>query len=112
MAGAAQHLFVSGGDQSVMRIDPATNCVDGIASVGGSPDGRDISLFAGDEGLYVAFDHGALALFDPATLSLHRSVRLTAPTGMIFLGGPVEGFGSVWYPTFAADTVLKVHPLG
>ncbi len=112
MAAAGNHAFIAGADNTVMRVDPGTNCVDAIAFVGGShPSTTTISVFSGAEGVYAAFDLGALALLDPTTMLVRRSIRLTPPDEL-FASGAMEGYGSVWYPTFAEDSVLRVHPLG
>lgn len=112
VTAAANHVFIAGDDKSIARVDPTTNCVDAIGFVGGThPSPQNLSVFAGPEGLYVVFDVGALALIDPTTMAVRRSVRLTPPDED-YAAGAVEGFGSIWYSTFVEETVLVVHPLG
>jgi len=58
--------------------------------------------------LYVGFDQGALALVDPVTLQITKSVRIDVQDAV---GGLAYGFGSIWFPTFGNDTVLRLKPL-
>ena len=108
MAFVGQHLFVSEADTTIARIDTATNCVDGLMYLRSHSLGSGQSLVAAAQGLYVAFDLGALALVDPSTLSVRASLRLDSQD---FVAAPTAAFGSIWYPTSVGDSVIRVRPL-
>lgn len=101
------------------RIDPASNCVDMVTDL--IPHHRidpvcNVSyqcqvgaLAAAGRMLYVSFDQGALALVDTTTLRVVRAVWIDNQS---YTGGVAFAFGSVWYPTFDNDTVVRLKPLG
>jgi streptogramin lyase len=107
-------LFVAELDATVARIDPATNCVDGVVYLGRqlAPQGTgfgQVGLTPAPEGLYVGFDRGSLALVDPATLNINASVRLDEQDGQT---KSTWGFGSIWYPTLGNNSIIRVKALG
>jgi YVTN family beta-propeller protein len=115
IAFAAGHVFIAEGDKTVARIDPTTNCVDGIVYLGNnlrpasaSPSEGKLGLVVAPQGLYVVFDRGALALVDPATLKVLKSVRLDEQD---HINRAAYGFGSLWYSTFGNNTVLRLKPI-
>jgi streptogramin lyase len=115
IAFAAGYVFITESDKTVARIDPATNCVDGIAYLGGNlrptaanPNAGQLGLVVAPQGLYVVFDRGALALVDPVTLKVRTSVRLDEQD---YIVRAAYGFGSLWYSTFGNDTVLRLRPI-
>jgi YVTN family beta-propeller protein len=114
LAFAGNDVFVAQGDNTVARVDGGTNCVDGVAYLGArlrpdNPAPPPLAIFTAPGGLYVSFDRGALALLDAAQLTVRRSVRFDVQNAA---GTPAFGFGSIWFPTFKNDTVLRVQPLG
>lgn len=116
IAFAAGYVFITESDNTVARIDPATNCVDGIVYLGGNlrPTAGNLyvgqlGLVAAPQGLYVVFDRGALALVDPVTLKVRTSVRLDEQD---YIVRATYGFGSLWYSTFGNDSVLRLKPIG
>jgi YVTN family beta-propeller protein len=114
LAFADQHLYFTESDATLARIDPTTNCVDGLTYLGrqtsapafGAPQ---LAVDAAPGGLYVGFDRGGLALVDPATLQITDSVRLDTQNAV---GAAAFDFGSLWFPTFGNNTVLRLKPLG
>jgi len=113
LAFAGNDVFIAQSDNTVARVDGGTNCVDGVAYLGANlpsdkPVPPPLSIFTASGGLYVSFDRGALALLDPGNLTVRRSVRFDVQNAP---GRPSFGFGSIWYPTFKNDSVLRVQPL-
>jgi streptogramin lyase len=109
------HVFIAEKDSTVARVDPATNCIDAVLYMGQqlrrprNPSAPTLGLSVGDSGqLYVTFDRGALALVDPTTMTIKKSVRVDEQD---YVGGPAFGFGSIWFPTFGNDTVLRLAGL-
>ena len=115
LAFQGSSAFVSEDDGTMARIDTATNCVDGVMYIGGRrhpvPDRTpviDMSVASGPDGLNVSFDAGALALVDPANMTVVKSVRVVDNHG---LNGTADAYGSIWYPTFDNGTILRLKPL-
>jgi YVTN family beta-propeller protein len=112
-AFADQHMYFTENDATLARIDPTTNCVDGLTYLGrqtsapafGAPQ---LAVGAAPGGLYVGFDRGGLALVDPATLQITDSVRVDTQNAV---GSTAFDFGSLWFPTFGNNTVLRLKPL-
>jgi YVTN family beta-propeller protein len=89
-------------DHSVVRVDPATNEVAGVVSVGAQPESV---AFGPQEGLWVAnFGERTVQRIDPETNTVLRTEGgITGnPTG-IAVGG-----GFVWVTNGFAGTVIKV----
>jgi hypothetical protein len=113
MAFLGRYVFIGQQNTTVARVDSATNCIDALVYLGagqaasGSFANQE-SLLAGPEGLYVAFDVGALALIDPSTMSVRESMRVDSQD---FITGITAGFGSIWYPTFGGNSVIRIRPL-
>ncbi|HEX6487837.1 MAG TPA: hypothetical protein VF137_03040 [Candidatus Dormibacteraeota bacterium] len=109
----AGHVFMTAYDFELLRIDPATNCVDGIAYFGSSlprqpdPTAGPVGLIPAPQTLYAEFDRGALAAVDPATLQIVRAERIDVQD---YIARSTYGFGSIWYTTFGNDAVLRLKP--
>jgi streptogramin lyase len=100
------HAYVAQQDLTIARIDAETNCVDGLMYIGGQP--NSMAVIGGADGLYVGFDKGALAAVDPMSLAALRSVRVDDQDAQ---GAAADAFGSIWYPTFGRNSVLRLSPL-
>ena len=106
LAASDQALYVAGKDASVARVDPTTGCVTAWKVLGGQ--GTDpIAVAATSSAVYVGYDNGALAVLDPTTLEVRHAYRLDTQDDQ---GGLAFAGGSVWYPTFGANTILQVKP--
>lgn len=99
-------LHVAGGHASVARVNPTTGCVTAWMVLGGL--GTDpIAVAATSTAVYVGYDRGAIAVLDPTTLAVRHAYRLDTQDdqeGLAFAGG------SVWYPAFGSNTILRVKP--
>ena len=108
------HLFLAQRDETLVRINSQTNCVDGLLFIGAhlppTPNrtAAQMSVISVGSVLYVAFDRGALAVIDPASMRVLKSVRVDFQD---YVGAPISGFGSIWFPTFGNDSVLRLKPL-
>jgi streptogramin lyase len=106
-------LYVATADASVVRVDPTTDCVTAVQFLGGlatdpaTGDGDLIGVAAATDAVYAAYDRGALAVLDPTTLAVRKAFRVDRQD---FQGGLTTTAGTVWYPTFGNDTVLRVKP--
>jgi len=111
LAAGAEALYVAQADGSVARVDPARECVTAVAFLGGAATdptvgGQDaISIAVGSAAFYVGYDRGAIATLDLRTLAVRRAVRVDSQD---FQGGLAASDGSVWYPTFGNDTILRI----
>ena len=94
---------------SVARVNVATNCVDGIAFIGTTDAESAIWIAGAPEGVYVAYGAGSLVLINPSTM---QAISPAGLDGQDYLGIIADGFGSVWFPTFGNNSVLRVKPLG
>jgi hypothetical protein len=93
---------------TVARVNPSTNCVDAVTLIGGVGSQAGNLLTESGGGLYVTFGKGSLALVDMTTMRSLGSVGLDAAD---YLGQAAFGFGSVWFPTWGDNTLLRVKPL-
>jgi streptogramin lyase len=100
---------IGSSESAVARVNPATNCVDGMSA--SFPDDAEnaIVITDGPQGVYVAYSAGKLALIDPATMQTRVAVSLDDQDYLAYLS---FGFGSVWFPTFGNNSLLRVKPLG
>jgi streptogramin lyase len=106
IAAGDKALYVAGSNASVARVDPTTGCVTAWMVLGGL--GTDpIALAATSTALYVGYDSGAIAVLDPTTLAVRHAYRLDTQDDQ---GGLTVAGGSVWYPTFGSNTILRVRP--
>ncbi len=113
IAGSGPDVFIvesiGGGSAAVARVNPASNCVDGLSAPFSADAESAISITNGPSGVYVAYSVGKLALIDPATMQTRATTTLD---NQDYLAYPSFGFGSVWFPTFGNNTLLRVKPLG
>jgi len=106
IAAGDKALYVAGSNASVARVDPTTGCVTAWMIVGGL--GTDpIAVAATSMAVYVGYDSGAIAVLDPTTLAVRHAYRLDTQDDQ---GGLAFAGGSVWYPTFGSNTILRVNP--
>jgi streptogramin lyase len=106
IAASDKALYVAGSNASVARVDPTTGCVTAWMVLGGS--GTDpIAVAATSTAVYVGYDSGAIAVLDPTTLAVRHAYRLDTQDDQ---GGLTFAAGSVWYPTFGSNTILRVKP--
>ena len=113
IAGSGPDVFIvesiGGGSAAVARVNPASNCVDGLSAPFSADAESAASITNGPSGVYVAYSVGKLALIDPATMQTRATTTLD---NQDYLAYPSFGFGSVWFPTFGNNTLLRVKPLG
>jgi streptogramin lyase len=106
IAASDKALYVAGSNASVARVDPTTGCVTAWMVLGGL--GTDpIAVAATSTAVYVGYDSGAIAVLDPTTLAVRHAYRLDTQDDQ---GGLAFAAGSVWYPTFGSNTILRVKP--
>jgi len=106
IAASDKALYVAGSNASVARVDPTTGCVTAWMVLGGV--GTDpIAVAATSTAVYVGYDSGAIAVLDPTTLAVRHAYRLDTQDDQ---GGLAFSGGSVWYPTFGSNTILRVKP--
>ena len=106
LAATDTALYVASSDASVARVDPTTGCVTALEVLGGQ--GTDpIAVAATSTAVYVGYDSGAIAILDPTTLAVRHAYRLDTQDDQ---GGLAFAQGSVWYPTFGSNTILRVKP--
>ena len=106
IAAGDKALYVAGSNASVARVDPTTGCVTASMVLGGL--GTDpIAVEATSMAVYVGYDSGAIAVLDPTTLAVRHAYRLDTQDDQ---GGLAFAGGSVWYPTFGSNTILRVKP--
>jgi streptogramin lyase len=106
IAASEKALYVAGSNASVARLDPTTGCVTASIVLGGL--GTDpIAVAATSTAVYVGYDSGAIAVLDPTTLAVRHAYRLDTQDDQ---GGLAFANGSVWYPTFGSNTILRVKP--
>jgi streptogramin lyase len=99
-------LYVAGSNASIARVDPMTGCATAFMVLGGV--GTDpIGVAATSTAVYVGYDSGAIAVLDPTTLAVRHAYRLDTQDDQ---GGLASANGSVWYPTFGSNTILRVKP--
>jgi len=110
--GGAPDVFVDLADAAnqavVARLNPSTNCVDAFTLIGGVGSLAGNPLTESGGGLYVTFGTGSLALIDTTTMRPLGSVGLDTAD---YLGQAIYGFGSVWFPTWSENTLLRIRPL-
>ena len=96
-------VWVTNGDDTVSRIDPATLAVTHTVPVGG----RATDLVRGPDGLeWVAVNGaGTVVRIDPATAKV---VDTIATGGKPFVIR--SGFGSVWTADFSGSTLWRLSP--
>jgi streptogramin lyase len=113
MVAGDKAIYVATADASILRVDPATDCVTALRFLGGAAtdpaNGGDLIAATFAPGaVYAAYDRGGLAVLDPTTLAVRKAFRLDYQD---FQGAlTVTPDGTVWYPTFTNDTVLQVKP--
>jgi streptogramin lyase len=107
-------VFLTLKDYRVARIDPSTNCVDGltfliphVSRFGTNPLAGTMGVLASPQGLYVGFDRGALALVDPNTMAVVTAIRLDYQDYIMQLA---YAYDSIWFSTFGNNSVLRLRP--
>ena len=91
---------------SVFFSSRSLGCVTASIVLGGL--GTDpIAVAATSTAVYVGYDSGAIAVLDPTTLAVRHAYRLDTQDDQ---GGLAFANGSVWYPTFGSNTILRVKP--
>ena len=110
--GSSSAVYAGLGDNSVVRVDPGTDCVAAAVAVGPPPaHARDLTfipLTVDAVGVRITYGAGDLALLDPTSLAVRSAVRVD---GQDFEGGAISAFGSVWFATFNRDTVLRLSAI-
>ncbi len=93
---------IGGGSAAVARVNPASNCVDGL-SAPFSADAESATLITnGPSGVHVAYSVGKLAPIDPATMQTRATTTLDQP-GLLSL--PV-----LWLRVSLVPYVRKQYP--
>jgi streptogramin lyase len=102
LAYAAGSVWISGQDDTVVRLSPSTQLVQARIPVGGN-----ITLMAAGYGRVWVNAHDALRVvgIDPRTVDVVVRGKIGAGSN-----GLAIGEGSVWVPNFSAGTVSKVDP--
>jgi streptogramin lyase len=95
-------------DSTVARVNPATDCVDGMSAPFSDDAESAIGITDGPQGVYVAYSVGKLALIEPATMQTRVAVNVDDQDYLAYLS---FGFGSVWFPTFGNNSLLRLKPL-
>ncbi|HEX7473903.1 MAG TPA: hypothetical protein VF323_12535 [Candidatus Limnocylindrales bacterium] len=114
MVAGADALYLATADASVIRVDPATDCVTALRFLGGAATdpatggGDLIAVAAGTTSVLAAYDRGGLAVMDPTTLAIRKAFRVDTQDFQGALATTTDG--TVWYPTFGNDTVLRIKP--
>ena len=114
MIAGADALYLATADASVIRVDPATDCVTALRFLGGAAtdpatgDGDLIAVTATPTSVLAAYDRGGLALMDPTTLAVRKAFRVDTQDFQGALAATPDG--AVWYPTFGNDSVLRLEP--
>ncbi|MEA2632166.1 MAG: hypothetical protein QOE66_2385, partial [Chloroflexota bacterium] len=81
MVAGDRAIYVATADASILRVDPASDCVTALRFLGGAATdpvtGDDlIAAAVGPDAVYAAYDRGGLAVLDPTTLAVRKAFRL------------------------------------
>jgi YVTN family beta-propeller protein len=102
---SADAVWVANGDDTVVRLDPASGSVAATVKVGQTPQQGDL---APDGTVWIPNQLGdSISVIDSQTNAVARTMKLTKGTAPFVLR---HGFGDLWVGSFGAQLLWRIRP--